>query len=153
MADDQIKDAEDWAASLAALRALSAEVQAALLALSHNDLQQFEASVAAQQKLCDSLRGSSLLKSKTGAIIADLKNAAASAFVRMSSSGTPAGTPAERLAEIQKELAHLNRVYAMFVDRAHRFFHILLKLNQGSNQGYSREGKAVSADHTWSCEV
>jgi len=149
MADDQIKDAEDWAASLAALRALSAEVQAALLALSHNDLQQFEASVAAQQKLCDSLRGSSLLKSKTGAIIADLKNAAASAFVRMSS----AGTPAERLAEIQKELAHLNRVYAMFVDRAHRFFHILLKLNQGSNQGYSREGKAVSADHTWSCEV
>jgi len=149
MAEDHIQTAEDWAASLAALRALSAEVQAALLALSHNDLQQFEASVAAQQKLCDSLRGSSLLKSNTRALIDDLKNAAASAFVRMSSSGTPA----ERLAEIQKELAHLNRVYATFVDRAQKFFHILLKLNRGARLGYSREGKNITADHTWSCEV
>jgi len=149
MDEQQLQPAEDWAASLAALRALSAEVQAALLALSHNDLQQFEASVAAQQKLCDSLRGSSLLKSNTRALIADLKNAAASAFVRMSSSGTPA----ERLAEIQKELAHLNRVYAIFVDRAQKFFHILIKVNQGSRPDYSREGKALTADHTWSCEV
>jgi hypothetical protein len=93
--DEQIEAAEDWTASLAALRALSAEVQAALLALSDNDLQQFEASVAAQQKLCDSLRGSSLIKSgSTRGLIAELKTAAASAFVRMSSSGTPA----ERLA-------------------------------------------------------
>jgi len=150
MADDYIQDAEDWAASLAALRALSAEVQAALLALSHNDLQQFEASVAAQQKLCDDLRASSLLKSGNArALLADLKTAMASAFVRTSSTGTPH----QRLAEIQKELAHLNRVYATFVDRAQKFFRILLRLNQGARQGYSREGKAVTADHTWSCEV
>jgi hypothetical protein len=149
MNEHPIKDAEDWAASLAALRALSAEVQAALIALSHNDLAQFEASVAAQEKLCDSLRGSSLLKSNTRVLIADLKAAAASAFVRMSGSGTPT----ERLAEIQKELAHLNRVYATFVDRAQKFFHILLRLNQGTRQNYSREGKTVTADHTWSCEV
>ena len=150
MIDEQIKDAEDWAASIAALRALSAEVQTALLALSHNDLNQFEASVAAQQKLCDSLSGSSFTRSKQiRGIIADLKAAAVSAFGRVSTSGTPE----ERLVEIQRELAHLNRVYATFVDRAQRFFHILLRLNQGARQGYSPEGKAVGSDHTWSCEV
>jgi hypothetical protein len=151
MDEKQIKgEAEEWAESLAALRALSDEVNAGLLALSKNDLQQFEARVAAQQKICDSLRNSRFFdRAKLRTLAADLKLAAAAARVTLPVSDTPAA----RLTAIQKELAHLNRVYATFVIRTQKFFQALHSMQASHRQGYSREGKAVTADHTWACEV
>jgi len=64
-----------------------------------------------------------------------------------------AGTPAERLLEIQKELSHLNRVYANVVGRGQELFNILIALQKGLRQEYSRQGKSLPPDHTWSCEV
>jgi hypothetical protein len=151
MDEKQIKgEAEEWAESLAALRALSDEVNAGLLALGRNDLQQFEARVAAQQRICDSLRTSRFFdREKLRALAVSLKQAAAIAMV------TPpvVESPAAKLAAIQKDLVHLNRVYATFVVRAQKFFQALLSLQSATRQGYSREGKAVTAEHTWSCEV
>ncbi|HEX4489073.1 MAG TPA: hypothetical protein VH088_22550 [Terriglobales bacterium] len=141
-------DAGAWTEAIAALRSLSAEVNAGFLALSQNDLQQFEARVAAQEKLCDSLRSSGLFSAeKLKMFAAEMKKAAAS--VRNAN----APTPAQRLFEIQKELSHLNRVYSNLVGRGQELFSILIALQKGIRQEYSRQGKAVSADHTWSCEV
>jgi hypothetical protein len=129
------------------LRSLSAEVNAGFLALSQNDLQQFEARVAAQEKLCDSLRGTGLFNAEKLKILAtELKKAAAS--VRKTQSA-----PAQRLFEIQKELSQLNRVYANLVGRGQELFSILIALQKGLRQEYSRQGKSLSPDHTWSCEV
>ena len=151
MDQKQIKsEAEEWAESLAALRALSEEVNAGLLALSRNDLQQFEARVAAQQKICDNLRHSRFFdREKMRALAADLRKAAAIALV------TPVApeSPTAKLNAIQRDLVHLNRVYATFVIRAQKFFQALLSLQSAHRQGYSREGKAVTAEHTWSCEA
>jgi hypothetical protein len=141
-------DAGAWTEAIAALRSLSAEVNAGFLALSQNDLQQFEARVAAQEKLCDSLRSSGLFSAdKLKMFAAEMKKAAAS--VRNAN----ALTPAQRLFEMQRELSHLNRVYANLVSRGQELFSILIALQKGIRQEYSRQGKAVSADHTWSCEV
>src|SRR3954470_24349732 len=105
-------DTEAWTEAIAALRSLSAEVNAGFLALSKNDLEQFEARVAAQEKLCDSLRNSGLFNAeKLRILVTELKKAAAS--VRKQSSATEA----QRLLEIQKELSQLNRVYANLVGR------------------------------------
>lgn len=142
-------DARDWAESTAALRALSAEVNAGLLALAENDLKQFEAHVAAQEKLCDTLMGSRFFNSaKLRGLATDLKKSATSALVEQ----IAAHTPAARMAEIQARLGHLNRVYASVVVRAQSFFQLLLSL-RGTRQGYSRDGKVVTDDHTWSCEA
>jgi len=143
-------EAEDWAESLAALRALSAEVNAGLLALSRNDLEQFEARVAAQQKICDNLRNSRFFdREKMRILAADLRKAAAIAMV----SPVASDTPAAKMGAIQRDLVHLNRVYATFVVRAQKFFQALLSLQSAHRQGYSREGKAVTSEHTWSCEA
>ena len=140
-------EAEEWAESLAALQALSAEINAGLMALSRNDLEQFEARVAAQQKICESLRGSRLWdRANLRALAADLKKAVTAV------PPTASENPAVGLMAVLRDLAHLNRVYANFVVRAQKVAQALLALH-GSRQGYSREGKAISADHTWSCEV
>jgi hypothetical protein len=143
-------EAEEWAESLAALRALSDEVNAGLLALSKNDLQQFEARVAAQQKICDSLRSSRIFDGeKLRHLAAGLRKAAAIAMVAQPA----AETPSAKLTAIQKDLVHLNRVYATFVVRAQKFFQALLELHAAGGRGYSKDGKAVTAEHTWSCEA
>ncbi len=150
MSDIPLKDdAGAWTEAIAALRELSAEVNAGLLALSQNDLKQFEARVAAQEKLCDSLRSSGLFNSAKLRILAtELKKAAISAR-----QPKPAGSRTERLIEIHHELSHLNRVYATLVGRSQELFSILIALRKGIREEYSREGKKVIADHTWSCEV
>jgi hypothetical protein len=142
-------DAGAWTEAIAALRSLSAEVNAGFLALSKNDLEQFEARVAAQEKLCDSLRNSGFFSGdKLKHLVAELKKAASGAREAHHAS------PAHRLLEIQKELSQLNRVYANLVGRGQELFSILIALQKGIRQEYSRQGKpAVTADHTWSCEV
>jgi hypothetical protein len=143
-------EAEEWAESLAALRALSEEVNAGLLALSKNDLEQFEARVAAQQKICDSLRSSRLFdREKLKNLAADLKQAAAAAMLVQ----PELENPSAKLAAIHKDLVHLNRVYATVVVRAQKFFSALLALHTAGGRGYSKDGKTVTAEHTWSCEA
>jgi hypothetical protein len=142
--------ADEWTESLSALQALSAEINAGLLALSQNDLRQFEARVEAQQRICQELRSSGLLeRANLKQFAAELKKAAAS-IVREPSPQV-SSTPAQKLVPL--ELAHLNRVYAAFVARTQKVFQALIALHQGVREGYSREGKAVTTDHTWSCEV
>jgi|SRR5450631_247917 len=142
-------EAEEWGGTLAALQALSAEVNAGLLALSQNDLHQFEARIAAQQKICESLRSSRFFdRAQLRALAADLKKAIMTTPVQPAVSENPAFKLTTRL----KGLAHSNRVYAGFVVQAQRVTQALLVL-YSSRQGYSREGKAVTSDHTWSCEV
>ncbi|HUK25278.1 MAG TPA: hypothetical protein VLV49_11915 [Terriglobales bacterium] len=141
-------DAKAWADSFAALRALSDEINTGLLALSRNDLQQFEASVAAQQKLCDSLRGLPVFNlEKLRALAGGLKKVALAAREESTAAQL------EKMLALQKELSHLNRVYAHVVVRTQDMFRILLALYKGARQGYSREGKPLSDEHTWSCEA
>jgi hypothetical protein len=150
MSTDLHDDTKAWGESLAALRSLSAEVNAGLLALAENDIQQFETHIAAQQKICDSLRGSRFLDAaKLRALAADLRKAATT----LPESPNPLLTPAERMLEIQGRLAQLNRVYATVVVRAQKIFDVLLSLHRGTRQGYSRDGKMIIDDHTWSCEA
>lgn len=140
-------DTGAWTEAIAALRSLSAEVNAGFYALSQNDLEQFEARVAAQEKLCDSLRTSGLFNAENlRTLVAEMKKAAAS--VRK-----PPLTPAQRLFELQTELSQLNRVYSTLVGRGQELFSILVALQKGLRQEYSRQGKSLSPDHTWSCEV
>ncbi len=143
-------DEKAWGESLAALRALSAEVNAGLLALAENDIQQFEERIAAQQKICDGLRGSRFFNAETlRALTADLRKAATA----LPAQSDALLTPAERMAEIQGRLAQLNRVYATVVVRAQKVFDVLLSLHRKGRQGYSRDGKVIAEDHTWSCEA
>ncbi len=141
-------DTGAWTEAIAALRSLSAEVNAGFLALSNNDLEQFEARVAAQEKLCQSLRSSGLFSAeKLQILVTELKKAAAGARKQS------AANEAQRLLEIQTELSQLNRVYATLVGRGQELFSILIALQKGLRQEYSRQGKSLSPDHTWSCEV
>ena len=90
------------------------------LRLSKNDLQQFEARVAAQEKLCDSLRSSGLFSAEKLKMLAtEMKKAAG----ERPQAANPL-TPAQRLFEMQKELSHLNRVYANLVGRGQELFSI-----------------------------
>jgi hypothetical protein len=110
------------------LRALSAEMNAALAALAGNDFARFESSVAAQQRLCEAVRG-----------------------LAQSSGGIP--QPATQLAAASQELRQQNRVYVAVLTRAAQFGAALLSLYQGSPRGYSRQGRLASTTRTWSCEV
>lgn len=149
-AENLIDDSRVWEESLASLRALSAEVNAGLLALAENDIAQFEAHIAAQQKICDGLRASRFFSAESlRALAADLRQAAAT----LPESKNPLLTPSQRIAEIQGRLAQLNRVYATVVVRAQKIFDVLLAVHRGARRGYSRDGKLITDDHTWSCEV
>jgi len=108
------------------VRELSAEMNAALAALAGNDLQRFESSVAAQERLCETVRG--LLS------VGNLQ-------------------PTVQLAAAGRELRLQNRVYVAALTRAAQFGAALLSLYQGSSRGYSRDGRLASTRHTWSCEV
>jgi len=140
----------EWPASLAALRALSTEINTGLLALSKNDLQQFEASVAAQQRICDELRSSGIFDvTKLRALAAEIRKAVSIAATQPSA----AEISAAQLFTVRKDLVHLNRVYAALVVRSQHLGQALLSLYNGARQGYSRDGKTVAEGHTWSCEV
>ena len=118
-----------WLEYLQAMQALSAEMQAALAALAANDLVRFEASLAAQELLCESARG------------------LAKKLLRGDS------RPTAQLAAAGHELRQQNRVYATVVGRAAQVCAALLSLYQDSPRGYSADGRTLPGPATWSCEV
>lgn len=107
------------------LRSLREGISEALSALAANDLPRFEASVAAQERLCESVRG---LVQSTGA--------------------KPASLPAAA-----RELQQHNRIYLGALIRAARTCSALLSLYQDPPRGYSPNARDASTSHTWSCEV
>jgi hypothetical protein len=142
-------DTRAYTEAVAALRLLSAEVNAGFEALSQNDLQQFEARVAAQEKLCESLRSTGMFNAdKLRVLVAELKKASAS--VRKAHDEKE---QTYEFFELQTELSRLNRVYTNLVGRGQELVSILIELQKGLRKEYSRQGKPLSPDHTWSCEV
>lgn len=85
------------------VRSLSAEMKTALAALASNDWERFQSSVAAQERLCESVRG-----------LAQLLD------------GSP--QPIAQLAAAGRELRHQSRVYATAVARAAQVCASLLSL-------------------------
>jgi hypothetical protein len=62
-------------------------------------------------------------------------------------------TSLKPLAVASQELRQRNQVYAAVLTRAAQICRALLSLYLDSPRGYSRDGRTVTATHTWSCEV
>jgi len=122
---------QKWLDCLHVVQSLSLEMNAALSALAGNDLQRFESSVAAQERLCDAARG---------------------VFQFLRQSSHPGVSPRE-LAATGRDLRQRGRVYAAVLTRSAQICGALLSLYQDSPRGYSRDGRVLPATHTWSCEV
>jgi len=112
---------------LALVRALSEEIAAAISAIERNHLQQFQAAIANQEKLCHEL------------------------LTRRASASALAENGKHEVQEAHSTLAQLNRVYVRVMKRAKRCADLLLALYGHHGQGY---GNDILADrHSWSCEV
>lgn len=131
----QIEADQTWLEYLHAVQSLSAEMNAALAALAGNDLKQFESSVAAQERLCETARGLFHL------------------LRRDSPPGAQPALTSQPLAAAGGELRQQNLVYAAVLMRAAQVCGALLSLYQESPRGYSQDGRIVPATNTWSCEV
>ena len=135
MTDNRQNEADEtWLEYLHAVQSLSAEMNAGLAALAGNDLQRFETSVVAQERLCETARGLFHL------------------LRRDSPPGVQPALTSQQLAAVGGELRQQNRVYAAVLMRAARVCGALLSLYQESPRGYSRDGRIVPATNTWSCE-
>jgi hypothetical protein len=137
MTEDQKNEAENrWLECLQAVQSLSAETNAAMAALAGNDLERFESSVAAQEQLCENLRG---------------------VLRRVAREPLPKGpltvASLQPLAAAGRELRQRNQTLATVLTRAAQVCGALLSLYQDSPRGYARDGRNLPANHTWSCEV
>lgn len=136
MTDNRQNEADEtWLEYLRAVQSLSAEMNTGLAALAGNDLERFESSIAAQERLCETARGLFHL------------------LRRNSPPGAQSAPTSQQLAAAGGKLRQQNRVYAAVLVRAAQVGGALLSLYQESPRGYSREGRIVPATNTWSCEV
>jgi hypothetical protein len=136
MTEDSKHDADHpWLEYIRLVRSLTAEMDAALSALARNDLQQFESSVAAQERLCETERS----------VLQHLRR------------NLPPGkqfslAAPKQLVAAGRDLRQQNRVYAAVLARGTQVCRALLSVYQES-RGYSQEGRIAPPTHTWSCEV
>ena len=119
-----------WLDCCQLLQELASEVKDGLAALSANDLESFESSVAAQERLCESARPLRTL---------------------LSQQTTPA--PHQQLGSATLQLSQHNRIYLAAIRRASQTCAALLSLYQDSPRGYSPDGRVPPTTKTWSCEV
>ena len=117
---------------LARLRSLSEHIAAAMVALEHNDLPQFAASLRSQQALCDEISETSFAGLDTLAIRPELLS---------------------EIDDARTELARLNRIYSALLQRSQRTVTLITGLYRGYSMGYEKERPLVAESHTWSCEV
>lgn len=128
MTDHEKNDADKpWRDCLHLVQSLRDEMNTALSALAANDLERFESSVAAQERLCESVRGLALSGAKP--------------------------EPNAQLAAAGHELRRHNRIYLAALVRAAQTSAALLSLYQDSPRGYSPNGRDASTARTLSCEV
>lgn len=119
------------------VRALTREVEAAILAIEHNDLRQLQLAVANQERICHDLATTKWMPS-------------------LIAKGRTAGTDmtSETSDQIQAAyvtLAQLNRVYARVVRRSKRSVQLLSALY--SSLGDGDEPPCSGNSQTLSCEV
>lgn len=111
------------------VRALSREITAAISAIERNDLQQFQATIANQEKLCHQLAA------------------------RKWPPITAAATNPDPIHQVYVALAQLNRVYAGVVKRSKRCADLLSALYGACGLGYGKDLAAATEGQTWTCEV
>lgn len=109
------------------VRSLQEEMSTGLAALAANDLQRFESSVAAQEHLCERLRG-------------------------LVQSAGPKPQPTAQIAAAGHELRQHNRTCLAALVRAAQTCAALLSLYQDPPRGYSPNARDGSTTRTWSCE-
>jgi hypothetical protein len=117
--------------NLARMRTLSQEMQAAIGAITRNDLTGLRASIAQQELICLEMKSS-------GGARAEL---------------TVEAGLAEQVSEARRELQKLNRVYAALLKRSQHSVDRMVTLFKNFGQIYSKDAPARGAQHTWSCEV
>jgi len=124
---------------LARVRALTAEVAAAISAVERNDLSQLQVAVTNQERICSEL--------------------ATTRWTPSFSARRPAGglklatsEPAAQIHAAYVALAQINRVYAGVVKRSKRAVDLLSALYGQQEDSYSREPRSESFQ-TLSCEV
>ncbi|MGA8153902.1 MAG: hypothetical protein WB952_23325 [Terriglobales bacterium] len=113
------------------LRALSQQLGTAISAIEHNDLAQFESSIAAQELLCCELTGVQwplATWATESAVLDDIRVA-------------------------QMELAQLNRIYARVLKHAQKSAALMTALYRSFGQGYAEDAPPVAEKQTLSCEV
>ena len=117
---------------LVRLRALSEKIAQAITALEHNDLPQFQASLAEQEAIC------SELSPWTDASFA-----------------TKDVDPAllEQIKEVRTSLIRSNRVYAALLKRVNQTKGLMMGLYRSYAAGHDETRPAVAEPHTWSCEI
>lgn len=127
---------------VAGLRSLCAEVSAATLALSRNDLSDFEARLEAQQSIAQQLKG------------VDLPPEAPSSEANVACNPEQAEISDLRveLRRAQEELAHHTRIFASLVKRSALTVSWLSLLCESYNEGYGNTVRAQNHSRV-SCEV
>ncbi|MFZ3264122.1 MAG: hypothetical protein WA172_08980 [Terriglobales bacterium] len=142
MAETETPDHREATEHLALVRALSHEISSAISAIERNDMGDFASRVAAQEAISHQLnrKGEESLK-----LACESYKAAAE---------SPAGSPlSQKIREAHVALARLNRVYAALIRRSQKSIGLIISLYKSQGQSYTKDAKAQSSQHTWSCEV
>jgi hypothetical protein len=125
---------------LARVRALAKEVEAAISAIEHNDLQQLQVAVANQERICGQL--------------ATLKWTPFPPVRKRAGEAKAAGSETgEQIQEAYLALARLNRVYAGVVKRSKRSVELLSALYGNRGDGYGPQLPQSGEFQTLSCEA
>ena len=122
---------------LTRVRALTAEIAAAISAVEHNHLDQLQLAVANQERICNQLAATKWMPSSLA------KKSPVGRQAAMSETG-------EQIQAAYVTLAQLNRVYAAVVKRSKRSVELLSALYSGT--GYGPQPSS-SETQTLSCEV
>jgi hypothetical protein len=127
---------------VAGLRSLCAEVSAATLALSRNDLSDFEARLEAQQSISQQLKGVKLPPEAP----------ASEENVACTPEQTEISALRAELRRAQQELAHNTRIFSSLVKRSALTVSWLSLLCQSYNEGYGKISSTQPSSRV-SCEV
>lgn len=111
------------------VRALSLEITAAIAAIEKNDLQQFQTTIANQERICHQLVARKWTPPATGA------------------------TEKDPVHEAYVALAQQNRVYAGVIRRSKRCADLLSALYGSCGVGYGNDVSALANRQSLTCEV
>jgi hypothetical protein len=122
------------------VRALAAEVAAAISAIERNDLTKLQVAIANQERICNELAATKWTPSP---------------LAKKSVGGVQSVTSetCEQIQAAYVALAQINRVYAGVVKRSKRVVDLLSALYGNQGDGYSPESRRSENFQTLSCEV
>jgi len=124
---------------LVQVRALSLAIASAISAIEKNDLREFEAQLAIQERICNRIAATGWTAQLTGP-------------QKAAENEVPDAALLQEIRQAYVALAQLNRVYAALLKRARRSFGLIAALYRSHGEGYHR-GPSPLPNHTWSCEV